>query len=43
MPIGVLVNSLGIFVGGLLGGSVGKRLSREAKESLTMILVFVPS
>lgn len=37
MPIGVIVNSLGIFVGGLLGGSVGKKLSREAKESLTMI------
>lgn len=37
MPIGIIVNSLGIFIGGLLGGTIGARLNDELKEKLTSI------
>ena len=37
MPIGVIVNSIVIFAGGLLGGAVGNKLSEGIKEKLIMI------
>ena len=37
MPIGVIVNSIVIFAGGLLGGAVGSKLSEGIKEKLIMI------
>ena len=37
MPIGVLINTSSILVGGLLGGLLGHHLSEELKTNLTMI------
>ena len=37
VPIGVIVNSIVIFAGGLLGGAVGNKLSEGIKEKLIMI------
>ncbi|MBO4837332.1 MAG: DUF554 domain-containing protein [Clostridia bacterium] len=37
MPVGIIVNSLAILIGGLIGASSGSRLSAEFKEKLNMV------
>jgi len=37
MPIGVIVNSLSIAIGGLIGAAVGGRLSNSFKDNINMI------
>ncbi len=40
MPIGILVNTAAIVLGGLLGSLIGDRLSEEFKQTLTMVFGF---
>ena len=40
MPIGILVNTTAIVLGGLLGSVMGDSLSGEFKETLTMVFGF---
>ncbi len=37
MPTGVLINSLSIIIGGIIGALAGKKLSQHFKDSLSMI------
>lgn len=37
MPIGVIVNTLSIFIGGAIGAIAGNRLSNEFKQKLNMV------
>ena len=37
MPIGIIVNSLSVIVGGIFGMLAGDRLSADFKEKLNMI------
>lgn len=37
MPIGIIVNTLSIFFGGLIGAVVGNKLSEEFKDKLNMV------
>ncbi|MDE7243559.1 MAG: DUF554 domain-containing protein [Oscillospiraceae bacterium] len=37
MPVGVIINSLAIFIGGIAGGLVGHRLAQDFKDNLSMI------
>ena len=37
MPVGVLINSLSIILGGLAGGLLGHRLSDRLKSQLNLI------
>lgn len=37
MPIGVLINTFAIFVGGIIGTLAGNRLTTDFKEKLNMI------
>ncbi|AXQ79096.1 DUF554 domain-containing protein [Streptococcus chenjunshii] len=37
MPIGVIINSLSIFLGGLIGGSIGDKLSSRFKAQINLI------
>jgi len=38
MPTGVIINALAVFLGGLAGTFAGKRLTKEFKEKITLIL-----
>ena len=38
MPTGIIINSLSIVIGGILGTVVGDKLSEDFKEKLNMIL-----
>ncbi|MBD5169435.1 MAG: DUF554 domain-containing protein [Oscillibacter sp.] len=37
MPVGVFINSLAIFIGGVIGSLMGQRLSQDFKENLNMV------
>lgn len=37
MPIGVIINSAAIFIGGIIGNLMGERLSQSFKENLNMV------
>ena len=37
MPIGVIVNCLGIIIGGILGNFIGPRLSESFKTNLNLV------
>lgn len=40
MPIGILVNTCAIVLGGLLGSVVGDKISEQFKQTLTMVFGF---
>ncbi|MDO4338903.1 MAG: DUF554 domain-containing protein [Eubacteriales bacterium] len=37
MPTGIIINALSIFIGGLIGAAVGKKISSDFKEKINMI------
>lgn len=37
MPVGIIINSLSIFIGGVLGGLLGHLLTEEFKKQITLI------
>ena len=38
MPIGIIANSLGVFIGGILGSLIGPRLTESFKADLNLVL-----
>ena len=37
MPIGIIINALSIFIGGILGAFVGHKLSPKFKEDILLL------
>ncbi|MBD5162412.1 MAG: DUF554 domain-containing protein [Oscillibacter sp.] len=37
MPVGVLINSLATFIGGVIGSLIGQKISQDFKENLNMV------
>ena len=37
MPIGIIINSLAIFIGGIVGGNIGHLLSNRIKTEMNLI------
>lgn len=38
MPIGIIVNCIGVIIGGILGSSIGPRLTESFKANLNLVL-----